>query len=459
MANKCINFTDYDVLGFDMDFTLARYKLVPFFNMVYEGVCKYLVEEKKYDVEIFHNLHEDKDLIYKGLIADFDKGNVLKLGHDGVILRATHGSKKLSSAEIEKIYGKGRKFPDFETFISGLRSPYTRWRFFDNYFDIPALVAFARIIDSLGRLEPAKERSTYIHIWDDVYAALCDMYTPEQFKENKGNFFPKMKQDPSKYIDKVSAEIKNWLVALQQNNKKIFLLTSSYPDFASFLMDYAFGPNWQSYFHLIIYGGRKPKFFTETNSFLEVENTEIGQETHFLKENGEYCHGNYKDLMNFFCETTGKNKPKVIYFGDNLWADAWPSKFYGQWDTVLVLEEMDAEGYVVSDGTVPGHVDSLSHGEKLVFEHSSLVTVEEIELMVSNFWGSIFIDEISDNRAVEEKLMNTTYGDLISQYADICVPSIEYLAGVPVDNSFSTFNRQAGSTTGFHPGSPQSLLP
>lgn len=46
---------------------------------------------------------------------------------------------------------------------------------------------------------------------------------------------------------------------------------------------------------------------------------------------------------------------QIIYFGDNLWADAWPSKTVCGWDSVLILEEMDAEGYAVSDGTVPGH--------------------------------------------------------------------------------------------------------
>lgn len=32
-AVREINITKYDVLGFDMDFTLARYELVPFFNV------------------------------------------------------------------------------------------------------------------------------------------------------------------------------------------------------------------------------------------------------------------------------------------------------------------------------------------------------------------------------------------------------------------------------------------
>ncbi|CAL1537985.1 unnamed protein product [Lymnaea stagnalis] len=457
-----VNFTDYDILGFDMDFTLARYKLVPFFNMVYDGICRFLVEEKHYDASIFHDLHEDKDLIYKGLIADFEKGNVLKLGHDGVILRATHGTKKLTMEEIEKVYGKNRIFGDYENFQNGLKSPDGKWRFFENYFDIPALVAFARIVDSIRKMDPGEERSTYVHIWAEIYEALEDMYKPTQCRANKGSFFPNMKAHTYKYIDKISPEIKDWLDALRQNDRKVFLLTSSFPDFATLVMEYAFGPAWKSYFDLIVYGGRKPKFFTESKPFLEVADTHIGLEVEELKEAGEYCHGNSTQLMEFFTRLTGKITPKVIYFGDNLWADAWPSKSLGGWNSVLVLEEMDAEGYVISDGTVKeqentGGNSSLLDG-KIRFEHSSLVTEEEIELMVSQFWGSIFIDEMRDNRTAEEKVMNTAFGDLISQYTDICVPSIEYLAGVPVTNAFTTFGTDRGSNKGFHPGCPKSLL-
>ncbi|GFS19767.1 5'-nucleotidase domain-containing protein 1, partial [Elysia marginata] len=82
----CVNFTNYDVLGFDMDYTLARYKLVPFFKLAYHYACEYLVKVKKYDASIFHDLEKERDLIYKGLLLDFETGHILKLGHDGVIL-------------------------------------------------------------------------------------------------------------------------------------------------------------------------------------------------------------------------------------------------------------------------------------------------------------------------------------------------------------------------------------
>ena len=64
-------------------------------------------------------------------------------------------------------------------------------------------------------------------------------------------------------------------------------------------------------------------------------------------------------------------------------------------------------------------------------QHSSLVTEEEMALMVSRFWGSIFTDPTLDMEPKEEeKTANTAFGGLISQFADICVPSIEYLAGL-----------------------------
>ncbi|XP_059139748.1 5'-nucleotidase domain-containing protein 1-like isoform X2 [Physella acuta] len=430
--SKSITFTDYDVLGFDMDFTLARYKLVPFYKMVYRGVCKYLVEERNYEPSIFHELDQDKDLIYKGLLVDFEKGNVLKLDKQGSILRATHGTRKLTTAQLEEAYGREKKFSHFQTFMQGMKCLAGRWRFFENYFDIPALVAFARIIDSINdkKTVVTEDKKTFLHIWTDVYDALGDMYTPQQFKANQGNFFPNMKADVGAYIDLVSPAIKQWLTALRQDNRKIFLLTSSFPDFATHIMEYSFGPDWRSYFDLVVFGGRKPRFFTEVEPFMEVENLEIGQETKYLQEGGEYCHGNHLQLMTFFKKITGKTYPKVVYFGDNLWADAWPSKTYGQWDTVLVLEEMDAEGYAVSDGTVTEQEGAFTKG----FKHSSLVTAQEIQLMVSDFWGSVFIDNLKDNQVLEEKQMNTAFGSLISTYADVCVPSIEYLAGEPLVN-------------------------
>ena len=46
---------------------------------------------------------------FQGLTLDIDKGNLLRLGKDGVILAASHGTRKMLDLEIEKVYGRGRK--------------------------------------------------------------------------------------------------------------------------------------------------------------------------------------------------------------------------------------------------------------------------------------------------------------------------------------------------------------
>ena len=45
----------------------------------------------------------------QGLTLDIDRGNLLRLGKDGIILAASHGTRKMSDIEIEKTYGRGRK--------------------------------------------------------------------------------------------------------------------------------------------------------------------------------------------------------------------------------------------------------------------------------------------------------------------------------------------------------------
>jgi hypothetical protein len=38
---------------------------------------------------------------------------------------------------------------------------------------------------------------------------------------------------------------------------------------------------------------------------------------------------------------------QVLYFGDSLCSDSFPANNYAGWDVVLVLEEMEAEGYFI----------------------------------------------------------------------------------------------------------------
>jgi hypothetical protein len=59
---------------------------------------------------------------------------------------------------------------------------------------------------------------------------------------DEGGFFPKWKRDTGYYIQQMSDDVKRWLKKLrQQGNKKLFVLTSSYADFAAASLEHILG--------------------------------------------------------------------------------------------------------------------------------------------------------------------------------------------------------------------------
>jgi len=52
------------------------------------------------------------------------------------------------------------------------------------------------------------------------------------FVADRGTFFPQWKEDTGYYVYPCSSRVKAWLKKLQQNGKKLFVLSSSYNDFA-----------------------------------------------------------------------------------------------------------------------------------------------------------------------------------------------------------------------------------
>lgn len=462
-----INFQDYDVFGFDLDHTIAKYKLVKLFQVAYDCVTIFLVNERGYDPVIKTDLYEYKNFICKGLFLDVKHGNILKLAPDGTILRATHGTRLMPAEEIQQEYGKTMFWEITETVKKHMSNGPPMYRFFENYFDCPGLVATARIIDLIDQknksLSVEEKQKLYTKAWVDVLDSLHNMYNPKNFSAEKGGYFTIVRKDPSQFVEECSADIRRWLKSLRQGGKMVFLLTSSQIDYASCLLEVCLGKDWKSYFDISLFYGRKPGFFSANNPFFVLEGEEEGETVTELQRNGCYSQGNLHDFNKFLAAQVGKEEPKVLYFGDNICSDCYPSKHFANWGAVLVLEEMDAEGYLCSDGTVPGHENDAENEicpaskKKRLLEHSKLVTEEEIDYLLTDFWDPFLVHPSEGNGHPLQ--MNTFWGDVISRYSDIAVPSLEYLAGVPLDHEYDAFTGESGNTTGFHPGRPSTLLP
>lgn len=108
----------YDIIGFDLDNTLLRYKLDEMCQLEYNVIADYLVNVKKYSADfLIKSPKEDFDFIQKGLLLDFSKGNLLKIGNKGEVLRAAHGTKFLNQSEIDLLYNKNQEWKVLSQFV------------------------------------------------------------------------------------------------------------------------------------------------------------------------------------------------------------------------------------------------------------------------------------------------------------------------------------------------------
>lgn len=431
-----LKLSDYDCVGFDLDNTLCEYNIAPVVQMEYEVLSKFVVEEKGYDPEYLLKPITDKDIdfFHKGLLVDFTKGNIIQISDCGVIYRASHGTKMLTDAEIVKQYGSEKKWEVTNEFVNNMLVSWNgplsqRMRALLDYFDMPASLVFARIIDSLDA-KLGKAADMY-KVWPDVLDGLVNMYKREHFAINKGGYFPRLKAQPEKFINKCNPQVVQWLKEIKKS-KKVFLITGSNVDYASFTAKYSLGDDWRSLFDIIVCYTRKPGFFTGGRPFIGINgiletDPIVGHE---LKYGNIYSQGNWQDLYQLFKTTLNKNEPKCVYFGDNLIQDIYTPSEYTKCDVVAIVEEMNAEGMAnVNDCKM----------------HPSC------SVLVSKTWGSYFGDEKCG--------IDSIWSGIIRKYSKCCVPSLSFLAQKPLNFEIKTFcsDEKQHNLNGYYPSLPISL--
>ncbi|XP_072051864.1 5'-nucleotidase domain-containing protein 1-like [Amphiura filiformis] len=146
MAAKTFCFQEYDAVGVDLDHTICKYKLDAVFPLIYESLAKVLVNDHGYSKDLLEPFDKYKDFLTKGLVLDVVNGNFIKLSGDGIVLRATHGTTPLTEDEITTYYGTERQWQHFAALKENLKQT-DCVRYFENYFDMPAAVLFARLVD------------------------------------------------------------------------------------------------------------------------------------------------------------------------------------------------------------------------------------------------------------------------------------------------------------------------
>lgn len=417
-CGKFFSFTDYDCIGFDLDNTLVQYKVKNMIYHEYEILADFLIA-KGYSKEFLKKpIEEGSDFLQKGLILDFERGNLLRVCPDGMIQIASHGTTFLTKHEIVGIYGETKRWEVTDIYCkdmlvawNGTLSELIRTCL--DYFDMPAALAFARIVDSID-LEKGERQNKYT-IWPDILAGLISMYDRSLFDKNESKYFLGLKSNPSKFIYKCDQKVLNWLKELKLR-KKTFLVTGSHIDFASLTAGYALGNNWKEYFDVIICFSKKPGFFTMNRPFLQLNGIKETDPVNFksMEAGSVYTQGSFTELKKFMQLACKKKDPRVVYVGDNLIQDVFTPNKHQQVDTVAIVEEMLAEGTFYN---------------------------QDYEILRSNVWGSYFHTNGND----------TFWENIIRKHSKICVPSVDVFASNSLDHKYSCFDSSDSTSCGYHP--------
>ncbi|KAJ1154998.1 hypothetical protein NDU88_007735 [Pleurodeles waltl] len=438
------SLSDCDVIGFDLDHTLCRYRLRDTSRLIYDGFSHYLVSERGFSKDLLNPAPEHWDFCSKGLVLDLEEGNILKLAADGSVLRASHGTKHLSTEEIVKLYGQKREWKHFKSISEGFTRS-AKYYFYDNYFDLPGALLCARIVDCLGERESSKKYD----FWKDMIAAIEHNYNSSAFKENSGLYFPALKEHPSKYVHPCPESVKSWIRRLKEAGKILVLITSSHSDYCRLLCEHILGKNFEELFDIIITNALKPGFFSQTpdqRRFHTLENDKEQDVLPFLDKPGWYSQGNWIQLYDLLKKMSGKPEPKVVYFGDSMRSDIFSAHHYSNWETVLILEELRDDGDKEQEET---KLRALK--KRVKYEASE----PKAPYSPSKQWGSMFVETLPGTQNGVETLVPTWYCTCIHTYSTIAIPSIESIADLPLDYKFTRFSHKLSNIDGYYPQAPR----
>lgn len=415
-TNECLSsssnmttfsFSSYDCIGFDLDNTLIRYKLPEILEMEFNILSKLLVEKKNYSKDLTKPLTKAEiDFTQRGLLMDFERGNIVKLAADGSVDVAAHGSRKMTDQQVLSVY-PNRRCDLFDSYSSDLLAFWNgsnsmRCRSVLDFFELPTPIIFARIVDIFDEKVGCDSSNSY-NIWPDLLESLETMFNQVDVLEL--SYFRQFYQDPAKYIFKADPKTIDFLKECK-SKRLTFLVTGATEEAANSVAGFGLGENWQSLFDVIVYKAKKPGFFTDKRPFLK--DLISCESVVTLEQGGQYNQGNWNDLHNFLSQLSHKQEAKCIYLGDNILQDIYAPAKSTNCETLAVTEELLVEGFPKQE----------TSNEKY---------------LSSSFWGSFFKSSTNNDESY--------WARIIRECAIMCVPTIDYITQ-PIDTTFKRFTRE-----------------
>ena len=335
-CNRNLRMDSIEMIGFDMDYTLALYHQDKLESLSIELTLAKLIEKHDYPREIL-GLTYDPQWAIRGLMVDRKLGNVFKMDRHSYVGRCFHGFRLLSQDERRAAYGGEKQNFDQD-----------RFEWIDTLFGLPEVVMYMTLVDWYDSQTAAGKRPAvdYAVLFHDIRMAIDEAHRDDTLKSViKANLSSFIVKDP------LLAEA---LHKLRSSGKKLFVLTNSLWDYTDAVMSFLLDgerkayPSWRNYFDLVIVGGAKPAFFNEQRPFMQVDGktgavSPVDNSKQLFRDK-VYQGGNVVE----FEQATNIRGENCLYIGDHIYGDILRLRKQHMWRTAMVLQELERE-IAVSD--------------------------------------------------------------------------------------------------------------
>lgn len=323
-VNRNLRMDLVRTIGFDMDYTLARYRRERLEALAHRLTIEKLID-RGYPAEI-RTLEYDPSFVIRGLTVDKQRGSILKLDRHHHVGRVFHGRRRLSKKDRRDQY-RSEKL-DFAP---------PRFALVDTVFALPEMCLYADLVDFFAARGGSKVDTW--QLFDDTRESIDAAHADGSLKS-------KVKAALEDYVER-DPLLGRTLHKLRSSGKKLFLLTNSHWDYTDAVMSFLLNgdlpeyPNWQSYFEVVVVAARKPSFFTDSEPFAELDEKglTVAKPAKLTGKGRRYQGGNLWDME----RRLGAHGEQVLYVGDHIYGDILRSKKASLWRAALVVEELEEE--------------------------------------------------------------------------------------------------------------------
>jgi 5'-nucleotidase len=327
-ANRSLRLDQVEMVGFDMDYTLALYKQAKMEDLSIHATLDKLITNKSYPAAIAE-LKYDPSLAIRGLVIDMQLGNVFKPDRYGSPGRVMHGRTVVCREDVIKTYQRDR-----------MRLADPRYAWIDTLFALPEAVLYQVLVDFFDSHPGPSAPANYVQLWRDIRECI-------DLAHRDGSIKALVAADLKQFVAR-DAGLAETLHRFRSSGKRLFVLTNSEWTYTDPVMSYLLDgvlpayPSWRNFFDIVVVSACKPAFFTEERPFVELDQAGMPLER---KVDGAfvrgriYSGGNVRD----FEERVRARGTEVLYIGDHIYGDMLRPRKSSAWLTAMVLQELEDE--------------------------------------------------------------------------------------------------------------------